>query len=680
MEKKMGSREMPREYEMMLKILSMMVYGKPTALVLLSQKTGLKLADIIRYMKRLETEKIIRRSMDGGNTFYILDDEDYEEHLEALYPPDPEKPLKPSMSSREAILKRRSFRNAQSADSPAAASSSVEKAAPVPAEPKRISAVDLMAIRRSSATNKRVYDPNRSGTRSAILSGSSEFRRIDPDSPKLVSMPSSTGHKAVYINRPSSRNAAPSRSMFTALPPAGMDALGLERSDGEFRIREDYEKVNRQPLIPFHAASQISNEIADEEVRQKLGITPDDKLYTILSPRPTHELWSACSALANSGGGTLVLGLKKYVQDQNVTYFVKSIARPEEAMKIILRNFNDRSIISDCPKDPNFIKILTFGKKNVIVLQIDPSQLSNAPLFTTRDSFNMHTSKGCYLFRNGNVVHCTEEEIKALWQAKRLGQEIPDWDQTSEQAPVQMEHKIKLSLPTVLDDSIRPLSRKENTYGQQIANPYHKRRTFGPSEALTGYMPQPPMAASEIRAAQASRDWNENESSASEHAHSSFATASEDAEKQFASLISDGSFTRAQRNTTGSPETSDNAPRQYLLFAEDICSSAPASDMDTTAEPAPVLPKADDDIPPCYANADRALLESIARPAVEHPRLPAIRLCEIAISLCKVARLKPAEIAELLHKKIVPVRDKILPKVKEDPNIHCIDGAYYIKP
>ena len=662
----MGSREMPREYDMMLKILSMMVYGKPVALVALSQKTGIKLADIIRYMKRLEAEKIIRRSMDNGNTFYILDREDYEDQLDALYPPANDTPVM-SISSREAILKRRSLRNAQSADS-AAANPDADKPllGAMQPEPKRISAVDLMAIRRSSATNKRVYDPNRVGSRNPLLSNSAEFKKIDADAPKLGSASSSSVHKAVYINRPTSRNAAPSRSMFTPMPPAGMDALGLERSDGELKLRDDYEKINRQPLIPFHAATQTSNEVTDEEVRQKLNIAADDRLYTILSPRPTHELWAACSALANSGGGTLVLGLKKYVQNQNVTYYIKPIARPEDAMKTILRNFNDRSVISDCPKDPNFIKIVNFGKKTVIAMQIDPAQLANAPLFTTRDSFNMHTTKGCYIYRDGEVVHCTEDEIKLLWQAKRLGNELPDWNQTSEQAPVQMEHKMKLTLPPVLDDSIRPLSRKENTYGQPIPQTYHKRRTFGPNEQLTGYMPQ--SSAEYMSLACAANEHKAQEEIAREDEH----------KKEFQALISDGGYTRNMRNAADDSQNADASSRQYLLFAEDICS--PDLHEEQAAQAANIEPeKQIEDIPPRLEDADRALLESIAFPAVEHPRLPAIRLCEIAISLCKTARLKPVEIAELLHKKLVPVRDKVMPAIKEHPDVHCVDGAYYIK-
>ena len=681
MEKHMSSREMPREYEMMLKILSMMVYGKPVALVAISQKTGIKLADIIRYMKRLEAEKIIRRSMDNGNTFYILDTEDYEEQLDALYPPPIEQPAKTAISSREAILKRRSAaRNAQSADSTQALNLSADRlspATPIPTEPKRISAVDLMAIRKSSATNKRIYDPARTMAHNPMLSSSSELRKVEPDSPKVTSL-SSPVHKAVYINRPTPRNAPPSRSMFTALPPAGMDALGLERSDGELKFRENYEKVNRQPLIPFHAATQISNEVSDDEVRQKLNLAPDDKLYTILSPRPTHELWSACSALANSGGGTLVLGLKKYVQDQNITYFVKSIARPEDAMKVILRNFNDRSVISDCPKDPNFIKTINFGKKTVIALQIDPAQLSNAPLFTTRDSFNMHTTKGCYIYRNGEIIHCSEDEIKMLWQAKRLGCELPDWEQTGEQVPVQMDHKIKISLPAVLDDSLRPLSRKENTYGQPIVQPYHRRRTVGPSDQLTGYMPTSP--AEKISSSEPDET---DVSYPHSDAHSqNFNIGIADPNKQeLAALLSDGGFTRTMRNTVDDPQANDNSSRQFLLFAEDICTSQPqinAQESQTAQADAPLNQA--EDIPPCFADADHALLESIALPAVEHPRLPTLRLCEIAVNLCKVARLKPLEIAELLHKKLVPVRDKILPSIKEHPNVHCVDGAYYIKP
>jgi hypothetical protein len=285
----------------------------------------------------------------------------------------------------------------------------------------------------------------------------------------------------------------------------------------------------------------------------------------------------------------------------------------------------------------------------------------------------MHTTKGCYLYRNGEVVHCTEDEIKLLWQAKRLGNELPDWDQTSEQAPVQMEHKIKLSLPPILDDSIRPLSRKENTYGQPIPQNYHRRRTFGPNEQLTGYMPQPP--AENMMSLACENISPSHEIIPNEIDQNEFIRKLDENKKEFQALISDGGYTRNLRNAADDSKESDASSRQYLLFAEDICSPKTQQ-----SQPEPPKPEQNtEDIPPCLEDADRALLDSIASPAVEHPRLPAIRLCEIAISLCKTARLNPIEISELLHKKLVPVRDKIMPAIKEHPDVHCIDGAYYIK-
>jgi hypothetical protein len=109
-----------------------------------------------------------------------------------------------------------------------------------------------------------------------------------------------------------------------------------------------------------------------------------------------------------------------------------------------------------------------------------------------------------------------------------------------------------------------------------------------------------------------------------------------------------------------------------LLLAEDI---RPISTVSAT--PSQPSAPATAHIPPKLAQADRAKLDAIAAPAIQHPRLPTARLCEIAITLCQHACLKPAELAELLNRKLVPIRDRVMPKIKEHPNVHCVDNIYY---
>ena len=159
-------RESQREYEQILKILSAMEYHKPVALVTISQKTGVKLAEIIRLCTVLTKDGLVERTMDNSTIFYILQIADYEEKASSLYAPEPEEPVRPAApkSSREEILKRRAMRSRLSSEMNERVDprSWQDESAKRPKVPERLSAVDLLAMKRSSTMNSRVFAPGRS--------------------------------------------------------------------------------------------------------------------------------------------------------------------------------------------------------------------------------------------------------------------------------------------------------------------------------------------------------------------------------------------------------------------------------------------------------------------------------------------------------------------------------------
>lgn len=674
-----------RDYELVLKILANMVYSKPVALVSISQKTGIKLAELIDFCSMLEKEKIIRRSVDNGNTFYILIINEYQQKVDSLMAPqnyEEKQPIRStqaqsSMNSRDAILRRRSLRAAKLSEEAAAE----PQPEPAPKAPEPISAMDLFAISRSTMTNKRILrnsrttsiqpkvtpeQTNESGLQSSVSSpglpaGSGSFR-------KLGSL-SSSSYKAVVMNKQSGRHSQVSRSSFAAMPPAGMDAVDFERSDTNFKQKEYIEPPSLGPIIPFRANVQASNELREPEVRNKLGLSPDEPFVALLTPRPCHDFWTACSAMANVGGGTIIIGMKKYGSGDEASYFVKAVNKPEEAIKILIRSFYDRSVISDCPKDPNFIEIIDFGHKKLLAVHIDPKQLSPAPLYTSKDSFCARDTAGCYTYKNGEVVHCTEDEVKELWQGRRLGNDKPDWNQDSQQVPIQMERKIKLNVPAGFDDDVRPLSRKDCTYGQPLTHtiPTGKHRVY------PGKLPpeREPLAQTE-----------------------QYAAAPKPVEApSFAEPLAPAMQNRTQPQTAS--DNTYNPMLQRLLSAEDITIVSPQNNSDKTA-PAPKSPAKTPqtplksshdsttntppmDMPPLLADADMNLINSIVAPVIEHPRLQVFRMCEVATELLKIVRLKPTELAELFQRKLVPIRDKVIPKLQENPNLHVVNGYYFIQ-
>lgn len=492
----MGSHHLQSDYATALKILSEMSTTKPTSLVAVSQKTGVKLAEVIRFCTHLINENVISRAIENGNIYYTLKNNHYENRIREIYGPPPEDPeqkksaeekntMRESSTSQTAIMRRRAQRASQAAEKAREKETpddNAKKEEEIPHTPERISALDLVAIKRSSSSFQRVVDPNRMAGKFSSTSQSTNSRESSSGSRSSGFNPrqtrttpavdrgmsnSSTTHKAVYINKQTPRHQDNYRSSF-AMPPSQFDTGNMERSDGIFKNINPDARRQQTSIIPEYALSVSNNDIPKNEIFETLGIPLDKPLIAILSPRPSHELWASCSALVNSGGGYIVLGLRKYVKDDVVTYYIKSVANPEESTKTLIRQFNDRNIISDSPKDVDFISTHEIHKKNILLLNLDPSFFSPAPLYTARDSFGMKTKEGCYLLIKDEVVHCTEEDVKNLWIQRRLGRDLPDWHQTGEILDTPMSRNIKLHLPSPTDDAVRPLSRKVSTYGMPL--------------------------------------------------------------------------------------------------------------------------------------------------------------------------------------------------------------------
>ncbi len=449
----MASHNAMNDYESTLKILSILDRSKPIALVTISQSTGIKYADIIRFCTPLIHADVIKRVVDSGNIFYTLLTDEYEAKVAEICnvaPPDDDDEIidKRPRDSREAIMIRRAMRasgvqeKVSRAGNASADNESIKKKSP-----ERLSAYDLYAMKRSSPSFARPSELTRSSQQLPSVRSSAANPAQSRDANRRLS--SSTTHKAVYINKPGQRRPD-SRSSFNIIPPAFVDSDAIERSDGVFKQTNPTAGRAQVPIIPDHALSSANNDIPEDELRDALQIRPDAPLIAILSPRPCHEVWAACSALANTSGGYLILGLRRYEKAGIVSYYPKSVQNPEDAIKNIYKLFNDRNIISDCPKDPSFITASQIRNKNIIVMHIDPAQFAPAPLYTTRDSFGMKTNQGCYLLIEGKIVHCTQDDVKNLWQQKRLGNDIPDWSQTSDRADIEMRRKISIHL--------RPLS------------------------------------------------------------------------------------------------------------------------------------------------------------------------------------------------------------------------------
>lgn len=674
----MASQTAVSDYELTLKILSVMDVSKPIALVKISTQTGLKMADVIRLNTRLVSANIIHRTVDNGNIFYTLRTDEYEDAVASMYeipsatPSDNDESTR-TMSSRDAIRKRRLMRSSGSLPKiDAKTNSNTEKKK---AGPERLSVLDLLAIKRASGSH-RVVDAHLGTMRQGVKSSSAFPKQArDNDNARLSgsraasarNFASSTSHKAVYINKPKGRLAS-NTSPFN-IPPSPLDQT-IERSDGVVPITNPDARKTNVPLIPHSALNNTSSEIPEIEVRTLLNIPLTAPLIAILSPMPHFNIWSSCSALANSGGGYIVLGMRKYVKDTAISYYVKNVNTPDNAVKNILKCFNDRDIISDCPKDPSFISVGNIKKKHVIVINVDPALFAPAPVYLMRNSYGMKTREGCFIYKDNTICACTVDEVKNLWLQRRLGSDTPDWNQTSEQADIKLTRKKRLHLPEQIDDAVRPLSRKVSTYGQPVAvckmPPRTRKHLSKPDEMYEG-----------------ERILANGGFEKSPRPKEQTLPFDEPKFKEIASKLETVRNVMFAEDITvpGNEHISYNNNAKRFIDDDDVLPPAnpPRKPVVASVEKTPAPVPQSDNLPPLFADADRARLDAIAQPVIERPRLPMTRVCEIAAQLCLHARFTISELAEILHKKIVPVKDKIMPALRENPNFISQDGVFYIK-
>ena len=818
----MASSATSNEFEQSLKILTVLADSTRESVVSICHKTGLKLADIFQCVERLEIVGIVAREKLNGNTFVVLKNHNYQAKLEQLFGISVPKQnttavVQPSnqvsVDRREAILKRRQERVAKANQENEA--TKIEKKKPTP-----ISAVDLLAIKRSAGTNKKIHPSPRTGKLATPIGFVKKSEQDVGRKPAL----SSNAYKSVNISRSGKGSQFLSRSSYMSSMLS--DPIDIERTDTNFKPLENIERPSQGPIIPFKNTVRASNEIHESDVRKKIGLADDKILIAFLMPKPNNEFWRACSAVANSGGGAIILGMKKYGKDGDASFFVKKIARPEEVKKTLFTAFNDRKYISDCPRDMGFIETVEFLKNKVVVVRINPEDMSPAPLFLDKDSFSMAEGAGCFLYKNGNVEHCTEEEVKQLWDLKRLkntdlADEEIDWEQSDEIAQIDMNRKSKPDVPTGFNESIMPLSQQKCAFGEklpgilppsltkkypgklpperipenlsaiihafQCAEPKNeeekkffdeqihllseiavadkiakaeaaskKEEKKADEKAPRPYPVQPKMInptgkQSKINAANANalrvanaafqsvstipsktkaekmRREQANEKKTLDIKSSDSRQMIDDELKRIESKLAEAKASARAKNApkevekvdikaqleaaaraeledelnvlrasstmnpkipgglanlNGSKPVDEAAINEFLANAASYYGSKQQTDANETVSSQDAKPKIaliDAPLPPKLAEIDRAKLDAIALPVVEFPRLPQTRLCEITVELLKMARLKPTEVADILHKKLVLVRDKLIPKIRETHEITVVEGCYFIR-
>ncbi|MFA5625176.1 MAG: hypothetical protein WC966_09015 [Bradymonadales bacterium] len=186
-------------------------------------------------------------------------------------------------------------------------------------------------------------------------------------------------------------------------------------------------KLTPLPISSFRGDHSGRNEIDASELRKALKIDAEEALITMLSTsKLTHLFWTAFSAIANSGGGTIVLGIRP---PHNEKFFIKGVRQYRELVEQLRTKPPERETISDFVVHTKDIYTARVCRKNVVVIKIIREELLPQPVYVGLDSFCKKPRKGCFILKDNAVSKCSEEECKALW-SHYLGNEEADWQQS----------------------------------------------------------------------------------------------------------------------------------------------------------------------------------------------------------------------------------------------------------
>ena len=702
-------------YDMAMRIMDGLVVSRPVSIQALSEHTGYTHAVIMQSMLPLVSAGVVMTSRDRDNIYYILLTSEYASHVADVYRRNVSGDSRYAVGGSSETSARRSgfvrsltggghVVRSPTGEEVAVATAGVRRRVVQPeADAVQDSATSSENVRRLSAdTNKRVgrsqelsyFDrkysqqltANAIPSRQIPLSGS--FKRV------VTTGTSSSSHKAVYINNNTStrtQSASSSRSMYAVTPPQSFNPNALRRTDTNLPVKASIEKrPQTPPLLSFRPNAQSGNEFSEAALRKKLGLGEAIPLVTLAADKPCFDVWAAFSAVANVGGGVILMGVRRH----GISYFVKSMTRAAEVQKALLRGFADTNNISDAPKTENFVRVEEMGRKKFILIEVDVSLLEKRPVFTSTDSFGTRINDGCYTLKENCVVRCTTGETKALWE-KCLEGDTPDWAQEGDILPVEMKSRAKLSAsPEEADGSrLSNQKRSEKVAARPMARPKPPRRweyespakrkdaaprgrgAYGAEAKKGGRADEasvrfsaPAIANTQPPLFSYARDAQTIDGSAksalSERLARRSKMAIDEARHQNATMI---------KGTPSSQEVNEAIVHQ-LLLADDI---RPVRKINKPLQTHAIAEVFNPGVPPVYDASMREEFDALSEGAIRYARLPAGRLCEIASRLCRRAQLTQEELAEILCRTMQVIKKTIIPKLSEDPKFRCVNKRYF---
>ena len=189
------------------------------------------------------------------------------------------------------------------------------------------------------------------------------------------------------------------------------------------------EKLTPLPISSFRNSTLRRFEITHDELCENLHLSKDEVLLPLLlTDGINFHFWICLSAIANYGGGYIILGVRK----RSDAYLIKGLRKSSTLKEDILDKIRDKKLISENILKEEDMKWTKVFKRNVLCIHVDKSSIPDKPIFVGENSFSKKPREGTFTVEAGEPVKCQEEFIREKWERYASPMEI-EWPENLRQ-------------------------------------------------------------------------------------------------------------------------------------------------------------------------------------------------------------------------------------------------------